>query len=73
MVHLQPLRFESFSKMKISGLPYDCILLGKCFIVKVIKSLDRRFIDLHVFNVAKFFTSQHYYEEVNNIGCPTEI
>ena len=58
--------------MKISGLLYDCPFLGKCFIVKVIKSLDRRFIDLHVFNVDKFCTFQHYYEEVNDIDYPTK-
>jgi hypothetical protein len=47
--------------------------LGKCFVVKVIESLDRRFIDLHVFNVAKFFTPQHYYEEVNDRDSQTKI
>ena len=65
--------FEIFPKMKRSRLLDDCILLGKCFIVKVIKYLDRRFIDLHVFNVASFFTSQHYYEEVNHIDFQTKI
>ena len=73
MVHLHPLRFNIFPKMKILGLLDDYILLENCFVVKVIKYLDRRFIDFHVFNVAKFFTSQHYYEEMHDIDSPTKI
>ena len=52
MVHLHPLRFESLPKMQKSGTLDDCILLEKCFVIKVIESLDRSFTDLTVFNTA---------------------
>ena len=45
MVHLHPLGFESFPKIQRSWTLDDHILLGKCFVMKVIESLDRRFID----------------------------
>jgi hypothetical protein len=54
MVHLHPLRFESFSKIKRPRTLDDCVLLGKHFVMKVIESLDRRFTYLPIFNVAKF-------------------
>ena len=72
MVHLHPLRFKIFPKMQRSGILDDCFLLGKCLVVKVIESLDRRFTYLLVFNATKFFSSQYYYEEVNDRYCQTK-
>ena len=72
MIHLHPLRFESLPKMQNSRTLDDCILLGKCFVIKVIESLDRRFTDLPIFNAAKFFSPRHYYEEVNDRDSQTK-
>jgi len=47
MIHLHPLRFESLPKMQKSGTLDDCILLGKCFVIKVIESLDRSAGDIY--------------------------
>lgn len=66
MVHLHPLRFESFPKIQKSGTLDDCILLGKCFVMKAIESIDRRFTDLPIFNATKFFSPHHYYEEMDD-------
>jgi len=62
MVHLYPFRFKILPKIEKLGALDDNILLGKCFIRKVIEYLDRRFTNLHVLNFVEFFSHWHYYE-----------
>jgi hypothetical protein len=57
MVHVHALRFESFPKSQRSGTLDDCIMLRKSFVMKVIDSLNARFINLPIFNVVKIIRS----------------
>ena len=49
----------------------DRIHLGKAFIQKLVDCLNDRFIYLHVFNVAKCFSTHCYFEEENKRGSET--
>ena len=73
MVHVHALRFESLLKSQRSGTLDDCIMLGKCFVMKVIDSLNARFTDLPIFNATKFFSPCNYYEDMDDRDSQTKI
>ena len=72
MVHIHTLRFEGFTKSQISGTLYDYVLLGIFFVMKVIDSLNARFTDLPIFNVANFFSPRNYYEDMDDRDSQTQ-
>lgn len=50
----------------------DCILLGKCFVMKLIESLNKRFTNLSIFNATTFYSRSHYYKEMDDRDSQTK-
>ena len=69
--HIHSLRFEPIPNSLGFGTMEDSIHLGKAFIQKLVDCLNDRFIYLHVFNVAKRFSTHCYFKEENERGSET--
>lgn len=73
MLHVHLLRFVSCANTHRTGTLDDCILLGKSFVMKMFDSLNMMFKNLPIFNVAKFFSCWHYFEEIDDRDAQTRI
>ena len=38
----------------------ECKMMGAMYVQAVVDSLNKRFLDLHVFNASKLFSPKHY-------------
>ena len=66
------LHYDSMPECDVGGSLEDCITLGRLYVQKVIDSLNDRFPDLPVFNVARLFSPKHYPIDALDRGTLTE-